>query len=75
MAGATHQWTWDEISFSKWRGAVNSRMKRIYLITLAEAGLNDEYLKPHWKDKQPPNEFVEWYANKRDLDPKSAFGL
>ena len=54
---------------------MNLRMKRVYLIGLADAGLDDEYLKPHWEDRQPPYEFVKWFANKRDLDPKSAFGL
>ena len=68
-------WTWNEISFSKWRNAVNTRMKDVYLIDLADAGLDDAYLKSHWRDKEAPYEFVEWYGNKHDLDPKSAFGL
>jgi hypothetical protein len=75
MPSTIDHWIWNEISFPKWRSAVNLRMKQVYLIGLADAGLDDNYLKPHWKDKQPPYEFVEWFANKRDLDPKSAFGL
>jgi hypothetical protein len=37
--------------------------------------MDDEYLMSHWKDKEPPFEFVGWYGNKYDLDPKSAFGV
>jgi hypothetical protein len=32
-------------------------------------------LKSHWEMKQSPYEFVEWFGNKYDLDPKSAVGL
>jgi hypothetical protein len=69
------EWTWAEISFSKWRAAVDQRLKNIYVITINDAGIDDEFLTSHWEMKQSPHEFVEWFGNKYDLDPKSAVGL
>jgi hypothetical protein len=68
-------WAWTEISFARWRGAVNRRLKEIYVITIDDAGMDDELLTSHWQMKQSPYEFVEWWGIKYDLDPKSAFGL
>jgi hypothetical protein len=68
-------WTWTEISFAKWRVAVNRRLKEIYVITIDDAGIDEEFLTLHWEMKQSPYEFVEWFGNKYDLDPKSAIGL
>jgi hypothetical protein len=71
----TDPWSWREMSFAKWRTHVNDRFKNIYLVTLVDIGMDDEDLKSHWKDKEAPYEFVEWFALKYDLDPKSAIGL
>ena len=68
-------WSWSEMSFQEWRTLVNDRLLDIYLISIDDAGIDDEYVTPHWESKQAPYEFVEWYALKYDLDPKSAFGL
>lgn len=68
-------WKWEEISFPKWRNAVNRRLSDIYLITINDAGIDDEMLTSHWQMKQSPYEFVEWYTIKYDLDPKFAVGL
>jgi hypothetical protein len=68
-------WAWTEISFARWRGAVNRRLKEIYVITIDDAGMDDELLTAHWQMKQSPYEFVEWWGIKYDLDPKFAFGL
>jgi hypothetical protein len=68
-------WAWTDISFSKWRKAVNRRLKNIYAITITDAGIDDEFLTSHWEMKQSPYEFVEWFGTKYDLDPKSAVGL
>lgn len=68
-------WTWKEISLPRWRNAVNRRLKDIYLITIDDAGIDDEMLTAHWQMKQSPYEFVEWYAIKYDLDPKYAVWL
>jgi len=45
-------WAWTEISFAKWRAAVNRRLKKIYVITINDAGIDDEFLMSHWKMKQ-----------------------
>lgn len=75
MKKTTDNWTWQEISFPKWRSTVNRRLKDIYLITIDDAGIDDERLVSHWQMRQSPYDFVEWYALKYDLDPKSAIGL
>jgi hypothetical protein len=69
------EWAWTEISFAKWRAAVNRRLKNVYAITINDAGIDDEFLTSHWEMKQSPFEFVEWFGTKYDLDPKSAVGL
>jgi hypothetical protein len=68
-------WVWNEISFAEWRSAVNRRLEEVYVTTIDDAGIDDDRLSSHWEMKQSPYEFVEWFANKYDLDPKSAFGL
>lgn len=68
-------WTWEEISFPRWRRIVNQRLKDVYVIGIDDAGIDNEMLTSHWQTKQSPYEFVEWYGIKYDLDPKSAFGL
>jgi hypothetical protein len=68
-------WAWKEMSFAKWRSSVNRRLKDVYVITIDDAGVDDERLSSHWQMKQSPYEFVEWFGNKYDLDPKSTFGL
>jgi len=50
-------------------------LKDVYVITINDAGIDDEFLKTHWEMKQSPYEFVEWFGIKYDLDPKSAFGI
>jgi hypothetical protein len=59
----------DRLNFSDWRKAVNQRLKGVYAISLRDVGMDDSYLKPHWQMQQSPNEFVEWYANRANLDP------
>jgi hypothetical protein len=68
-------WAWTDISFAKWRAAVNRRLKSVYAITINDAGIDDEFLTSHWEMKQSQFEFVEWFGTKYDLDPKSAVGL
>jgi hypothetical protein len=75
MPKVADHWTWSQMTFANWRHAVDHRLKAVYLITLDDAGISDEYLKPHWESKEAPNNFVEWFALKYDLDPKSAFWL
>jgi len=68
-------WAWKEISFPRWRNAVDRRLKALYVITIDDGGIDDEMLRSHWQMKQSPYEFVEWFGIKYDLDPKNAFGL
>ena len=68
-------WSWTDIGFAGWRRAVDRRLREIYAITINDAGIDEEILGLHWEDKEPPFEFVLWFGNKYDLDPKSAFGL
>ena len=75
MNAVKDNWAWKEVSFSKWRNAVNRRLKDVYLITIDDAGIDDERLSSHWQMKQSPYEFVGWFGIKYDLDPKSAIGL
>jgi hypothetical protein len=45
------------------------------VITIDDAGIDNGFLTSHWEMKLSPYEFVEWFGNKYDLDPKSAVGL
>ena len=72
MKGSQDRWAWKEMSFSDWRREVDGRLVSDYGITIEDSGVDDNYLKPHWKMKQSPYEFVEWYGIKYDLDPVSA---
>jgi hypothetical protein len=74
MKNSKDGWEWTEIDFAKWRGAVNRRLKDIYAIGINDAGIDDAYLKSHWEEKEPPFEFVLWFGNKYDLDPRGVFG-
>lgn len=75
MSKKIDHWSWHKMSFQEWRTVVNQRLLDVYVISIADAGIDDEYLTPHWESKQAPYVFVEWYALKYDLDPKSAFWL
>jgi hypothetical protein len=50
-------------------------MLDVYAITIDDSGFEDDDLRSHWEDKESPFEFVLWFGNKYDLDPKEAFGL
>jgi hypothetical protein len=62
-------------SYDHWRIAIDQRLYEIYCITIEDAGFDEEYLIAHWRSNEPPSDFVEWFGNKYDLDPKSAGGL
>jgi hypothetical protein len=57
-------------SYREWRDAVDRRLHRIYCITIEDAGFNEDYLINHWQSKEAPADFVEWFGNKYDLDPR-----
>jgi hypothetical protein len=66
-------WSWTDLGFAEWRRAVDRRLEEIYVINIEDAVIDDEFLRAHWEEKEPPFEFVIWYGNKYDLDPKEAF--
>jgi hypothetical protein len=68
-------WSWSEIEFASWRRAVDQRLEEVYAITIVDAGVDDDFLRAHWEDEEPPFEFVLWYGNKYDLDPREEVWL
>jgi hypothetical protein len=62
-------------SYSDWRNAVGERLDQIYCITMADGGFDEAHLIRHWQSSEAPRDFVKWFGNKYDLEPKSAFGL
>jgi hypothetical protein len=54
-------------SFMPWREEINRLLLRDYFINLGMAGIEDEYLREHYKMNQMPADFVEWFAAKYDL--------
>jgi hypothetical protein len=63
---------WAEIGFAEWRRAVDQQLEKIFAITIEDAGVDDDFLRAHWEGKESPFEFVLWYGNKYDLDPREA---
>ncbi len=55
--------------YRDWRDAVDKRFHQIYCITIADAGIDEEYLIDHWQSNEASFYFVEWFGNKFDLDP------
>jgi hypothetical protein len=53
--------------YGDWRNAVDERLHQIYCITIADAGLDEEYLIDQWLSNEAPFDFVEWIGNKFDL--------
>lgn len=62
-------------TFGDWRAAVDRRLFEVYGITIDDAGIEHQQLSNHWEENEPPNDFVEWFGLKYDLDPKAVFGL
>ncbi|MBB1089921.1 hypothetical protein HUU61_01335 [Rhodopseudomonas palustris] len=63
------------MDFLKWKRAVDRRLEALYAITIADAGIDDVHLTTHWEAGQPPDEFVEWFGNKYDLDRRSSYAF
>ena len=57
-------------SYREWRAAVDRRLHQVYCITIVDAGFDEDYLIKHWQSNEAPCDFVEWYGNKYDLDPR-----
>ena len=75
MKNREYGWSWTDIGFDEWRRAVDRRLEEIYVITIDDAGIDDELLRAHWEGKEPPFEYVRWFGNKYDLDPKEPLWL
>jgi hypothetical protein len=58
--------------YRDWRDTVDKRLHQIYCITIADAGVDEDYLVDHWQSNEAPFEFVQWFGNKYDLDPISS---
>jgi hypothetical protein len=56
-------------SYGDWRDSVNQSLHRIYCITIADAGIEEQFLINYWQSNETPVEFVAWFGNKFDLDP------
>lgn len=52
---------------ARWIQTVDRLMKRGWCIDTADAGLSDEDLSRYWRDGEPPETFVAWFAEKYDL--------
>ncbi|HEY0927667.1 hypothetical protein [Brevundimonas sp.] len=50
-----------------WLVRVNAVMKRDWCIDAEDAGWSDEDILRYWRFAQPPEAFVEWYAEKYGL--------
>ncbi|MBR0773746.1 hypothetical protein JQ625_02780 [Bradyrhizobium diazoefficiens] len=75
MRKSNDGWSWTEQSLKEWRNVVDQRLRKVYAISIADAGIDDELLKSHWEEKESPFDFVQWFGNKYDLDPQSIFGV
>jgi hypothetical protein len=68
-------WLWVEADFSDWRRIVDLRLEEVYAITIEDVGFEDELLKLHWAQNEPPFEFVRWFGEKYDLEPREPVWL
>ncbi|HTB02502.1 MAG TPA: hypothetical protein VK804_18725 [Bradyrhizobium sp.] len=55
-------------AYITWRETVAHRLNEIYCVTIEDVGFDEPYLIRHWKSKETPSHFVEWFGNKYDLD-------
>ncbi len=62
-------------AFREWRKAVDRHLKEIYGITIDDADINDERLGNHFQSSETPEDFVDWFGGKYDLDRKSDYLL
>lgn len=50
-----------------WRKRVNSLLKKNYSLTIELSGFSEEQIEDYYRPDLPPEEFVEWFAEKYDL--------
>jgi hypothetical protein len=64
-----------KLGFGEWRKAIDAVMSDIYGIDSDDAGLDDGWLKSHWRSGETPQTFVEWIGRKYDLTSKRDAGI
>lgn len=57
-----------QASFSAWRESVNFLLEAKYLIDVEDAGLSQAELTNFWQQGEQPEEFVDWFGQKYDLE-------
>jgi hypothetical protein len=62
-------------AFNDWRKAIDDRMYEVFGITICDAGIDDQRLTNHFKSNETPNDFVDWFGEKYDLDRKTDYLL
>ncbi len=50
-----------------WLAEVDRVMKRDWCIDTADVGFGEEEIERYWRDGDPPEAFVAWFAEKYDL--------
>lgn len=55
------------VSYISWKRTVDRILMNNYVISIEDAGLDDQLLMAHWSRKEDPEEFVEWFGVKYDL--------
>ena len=55
-------------AFEKWRQQANRELKTRYSIDFCDAGLTEKDLRSYFESFEAPEEFVEWFAIKYDLN-------
>jgi hypothetical protein len=56
-------------SYISWKKTVDKVLESTYAITIEDAGIGDQQMVRHWKDRESPEEFVSWFGAKYDLQP------
>ncbi len=64
-----------KLSFEKWRKAIDLVMSETYGINSDDAGLDDDWLKNHWRTGELSKDFVDWFGQKYDLISKRDAGV
>jgi hypothetical protein len=55
------------VSYISWKTTVDRMLSHTYVISIEDAGIDDDQLMAHWSLKESPKEFVEWFGAKYDL--------
>lgn len=63
----------NDLTFDAWHRKANFLLKRDYGIDFVDAGLTELELRKYFGFGDSPEEFIEWYATKYNLDFKYEF--